>query len=267
MTGITLLYHPRDGNQEIEKIRHLLAQHFNAQDIIEVPAGSQAADNPALCLQGCQVLLVVFGRSWALAENSHQQKYLLDPGDPMRLLLEKAIQDLLPVIPILIEPGDLPLPENLPATLNGLYDYQEIKLRSEPYFKLDFKRLVQKIETILVTSAEYGELAQSEELPGEAHTREKTFTQRGKRGQPEDVDFLMENLALLEDFAATRLVDYALSLVRTRAGVERIHHYLFHGELIQRNYAALFFKRKSMVHILEKAVAAGAVDREQAFSR
>jgi hypothetical protein len=93
------------------------------------------------------------------------------------------------------------------------------------------------------------------------------FIARGTSGGPADVDLLMNALASLEDLATTRLVDYALSLVDTRAGRQRLNHYLFNGTQVQRNYAALYFKRRGIIDPLDEAVAQGKIDREQAFSR
>lgn len=55
--------------------------------------------------------------------------------------------------------------------------------------------------------------------------------------------------------------------VTTPAGVARIDHYLFEGTQRQRNYAALYFKRRGDLPRLARAVAAGAVDETQAKSR
>lgn len=97
--------------------------------------------------------------------------------------------------------------------------------------------------------------------------RYHSLTLRGRAGQSEDVDHLMALLADAEDLATTRLVDFALSLVKSEAGQARLAHYLFEGELIQRNYAALYFKRLGRRDILEQAVQAGRVSAEQAFNQ
>jgi hypothetical protein len=93
------------------------------------------------------------------------------------------------------------------------------------------------------------------------------FIARGTSGGPADVDLLMNALASLDDLATTRLVDYALSLVETRAGRQRLNHYLLNGTQVQRNYAALYFKRRGIVDPLDEAVAQGKIDSEQAYAR
>lgn len=93
------------------------------------------------------------------------------------------------------------------------------------------------------------------------------FVALGNSGKIEDVDRLMDALALKDDLATTKLVDYALGLVDTREGRARLRHYLFNGSQQQRNYAALYFKRRGLVDLLNEAVALGMIDQAQAYSK
>jgi len=86
-------------------------------------------------------------------------------------------------------------------------------------------------------------------------------------GRTCDVDALMQRLDDRASFTECKLIDHALGLVEARAGRQRIHHYLYAGNPIQRNYAALFFKRRGATDILTEAVAAGAIDAVQAYAR
>ena len=97
--------------------------------------------------------------------------------------------------------------------------------------------------------------------------RYQLFTALGRSGAAADVDTLMSHLHERVDFTTTRLVDFALGLVNTPEGYNRIRHYLFHGALIQRNYAALYFKRRDEMLLLNEAVAQGKIDEIQAYLR
>jgi hypothetical protein len=97
--------------------------------------------------------------------------------------------------------------------------------------------------------------------------RYHTFAALGKSGAAADVDALMHALHTHDDFATSRLVDFALGLVDTREGDGRLRHYLFHGAPIQRNYAALYFKRRGRTALLDEAVAQGKIDATQAYAR
>jgi len=99
-------------------------------------------------------------------------------------------------------------------------------------------------------------------------TRFNHYQSLGRRGTPADVDAIMLLLSADGSFSDTRLADYALSLVNTPEGRRRIEHYLFHGEqLIQRNYAALYFKRRGDMGRVRRAVDLGLVDAVQGFSQ
>lgn len=97
--------------------------------------------------------------------------------------------------------------------------------------------------------------------------RWEEFRRAGLAGSAADVDLLMAALAQTDELATSRLVDYALGLVETPKGRARIRHYLHEGSQQQRNYAALYFKRRNVTYYLEEAVAAGKIDAAQAFSR
>lgn len=97
--------------------------------------------------------------------------------------------------------------------------------------------------------------------------RYDTFVALGKSGTARDVDVLMQALVVGDDIVSSRLVDFALGLVEMREGRERLRHYLFEGTQRQRNYAALYFKRRNVTYYLEEAHAAGKIDWHQAFSR
>lgn len=89
----------------------------------------------------------------------------------------------------------------------------------------------------------------------------------GRSGRAEDIDRLMEWLEPEMTFTTSRLVDYALGLVTTPEGEAHIQHYLFEGTAVQRNYAALYFKRRGEMKVLDLAVRRGCIDELQAFSK
>ncbi len=102
-------------------------------------------------------------------------------------------------------------------------------------------------------------------MTAQPQDRYDIFLAQGSAGTAAGVDFLMAALAAQDDFATTRLVDFALSQVDTRAGRQRLQHYLFHGSQQQRNYAALYFKRRGYTDLLDEAVAQGSIDALQAY--
>ncbi len=88
-----------------------------------------------------------------------------------------------------------------------------------------------------------------------------------RSGRVSDIDFLMENLDTSQSFLQCKVIDYALGCVVSEEGRGRIRHFLFNGSRIQRNYAALYFKRLGMGPVIEEAVREGCIDEIQAYSR
>lgn len=93
------------------------------------------------------------------------------------------------------------------------------------------------------------------------------FVELANIGEIKQVDLIMKNLTIESDLATTRFIDFALSLVNKKKGIERIKHYLFNGSLIQRNYACLFFNRLGEWKFVKEAYEKGLIDEIQAFSR
>lgn len=90
---------------------------------------------------------------------------------------------------------------------------------------------------------------------------------KAQNGSSADVDYIMEKLTAESSFAMTRYVDFALSLVDNKEGIERIKFYLFNGTLIQRNYASLFFNRLGDCETVQEAFDKGFIDKIQAWTR
>lgn len=87
-----------------------------------------------------------------------------------------------------------------------------------------------------------------------------------ERGGAGDVDLIMAHVREEEGVLQLKIVDYALGLIQTREGRIRMHHYLFNGTAIQRNFAAIYFKRLGITDVLREAFERGSIDAVQAFS-
>lgn len=91
------------------------------------------------------------------------------------------------------------------------------------------------------------------------------MVQLAAAGTPQAVDTLMHHLEAQPTFTVSRQVDYALGQVQHAAGQQRLAHFLFHGTPRQRNFAALYFKRRGQQSLLDEAVARGCIDGIQAY--
>lgn len=82
-----------------------------------------------------------------------------------------------------------------------------------------------------------------------------------------NVDMIIVYLNEGRTLADCKKIDYALSMIDCRNMRFRLKHYLFNGTEIQRNYAALYFKRRGSTEILKKAYREGCIDEKQAFAK
>ncbi len=89
--------------------------------------------------------------------------------------------------------------------------------------------------------------------------RYDVFKEMGRQGTPEHVDIMMRSLEEDPHSSPHKLIDYTLGLVDNRQGKDRIEYYLFNGTTVQRNYAALYFKRRNDRLILAEAVKKGCI--------
>lgn len=95
----------------------------------------------------------------------------------------------------------------------------------------------------------------------------KDFIEKAEMGTAKDIDYIMSHLNNESSLAVTKYVDYALGLVTSPEGFERIKHYLFNGTLIQRNYASLYFNRLGEWKYIKEAYEKGLIDKIQAYAR
>lgn len=85
-------------------------------------------------------------------------------------------------------------------------------------------------------------------------------------GKSSDVDYFMSYLDTKTPIATIKLIDFALSQIRSQEGVKQIEYYLFNGTKIQRSYAALYLKRHGFDDVLLEALIQKCIDEKQAFS-
>ncbi|MDD5016726.1 MAG: hypothetical protein PHO15_01340 [Eubacteriales bacterium] len=94
-----------------------------------------------------------------------------------------------------------------------------------------------------------------------------TYIALAKSGTKIEIDTIMSDLNADMTIAVSKIIDYALSFVKSKEGLEHIKYYLFNGTQIQRNYCTLFFNRRGDWPLVKAAYEKGLIDEIQAFSR
>ena len=93
------------------------------------------------------------------------------------------------------------------------------------------------------------------------------IAKRVNSGTESDIDFFMSQLTIDAQVGVIKLIDFAISQVKSTEGINRLKYYLYNGSKIQRNYAALYFKRHKYDDILLNAAIDNCIDENIIFSR
>jgi hypothetical protein len=121
------------------------ANVFMDVDAIDLGSDFRTAIDGAI--SSADVVIVLIGRSWLTATDADGQRRLDDPDDVLRLELEAALAHDRVVIPVCVQGAEIPLAEDLPATLVPLATRQGIELRDGAW-RDDVERLLRRLERV-----------------------------------------------------------------------------------------------------------------------
>src|SRR5215213_1678484 len=74
-------------------------------------------------------LLVLIGRDWANVKDGQGRRRLENPSDGVRLEITDGLKDGAAIIPVLLENAQMPDETELPPELQGLVEFNALKLR------------------------------------------------------------------------------------------------------------------------------------------
>ena len=148
---VFISYRRADSIHIADRIYEHLKSHFGKENIFK------DVDNISLGLDfrqiideavgSCRVLIAIIGKDWLDIKNE-QGRRLDNPTDFVRIEIESALRRGIPVIPVLVDDAQMPLERDLPTTLQGLTDHNGIKIRPDPDFQNDMKRLTNGIKSL-----------------------------------------------------------------------------------------------------------------------
>jgi hypothetical protein len=162
-------------------------------DVDAVPLGVDFRHHIREAVRRCQVFLAVIDKTWnALEEN--KQRRLENPGDFVRLELETALENDIPIIPILIGQTPMPKAGELPPSLELLAYRNAARLDLGVDFQVHMERLTRHLTILRETPPKTapGEESLSESAIDEAQdvTAKPPLPLSGTAG---DVDFALGN--------------------------------------------------------------------------
>jgi hypothetical protein len=155
--GIFISYRRADTQAATGRIREKLVEHFGAEtvfmDVDSIPPGEDFSRYYKDWLGNrAAVVLIMIGEAWTSLKSDPQSDSLprlFHENDHVRIEAETAlgIADLR-VIPVLVGNAKSPKPQDLPESLHPLTRLNVSRVRYDPDFTNDIKRLITSIESL-----------------------------------------------------------------------------------------------------------------------
>jgi hypothetical protein len=134
------------------RIYDRLAAHFGGDavfmDVDAIPFGVDFRQHLSNAVSGCDALLAIIGEDW-LSISREGERRLDDPKDFVRIEIEAAFQQSIPVIPVLIEPARMPQEEELPEPLRDLAYRNAATVDPGRDFHSHVDRLIRGVDDLL----------------------------------------------------------------------------------------------------------------------
>ena len=111
------------------------------RDINSIPLGVRVTEYILAEVNKCDVFLAVIGKNW-------QTERLREENDFVRLEIESALLQDIPIIPVFVGGASPPKPDELPRSLQPLLDYHGIAIDSGRDFSAHVGQLIESIKTL-----------------------------------------------------------------------------------------------------------------------
>lgn len=136
MPRVFISYRRDDSSGHAGRLIDHLAQRLGSEnvfrDIDSIPLGRDFVPVLRKALDGCDVMLVVIGRSW-LATKPDGTRRIDDADDWVRLETSEGLRRSIPVIPVLVQGAERPDAGQLPSDLRPLANRQAIALLDDQW--------------------------------------------------------------------------------------------------------------------------------------
>lgn len=152
MAHILISYRRQDSDVFAGRIRDKIADRFGDEsvfmDIDNIPFGRDFRTHVKGALGTSDVVIVVIGNKWLGATKSGVAR-ILDETDPVRIEVETALQNKIPVIPVLAGDAKMPKPTQLPDSLKDFAFINAATVDTGRDFHPHMERVMRSIEAIV----------------------------------------------------------------------------------------------------------------------
>jgi F-type H+-transporting ATPase subunit delta len=116
-------------------------------DIDSIPIGVDFREHISETLRGSDLLLAIIGHRWVGGGRGHTR--ISDETDPVRVELEVAFRNGVPIVPVLVDQAKMPKSTELPETLKSLRFLNAADVSSGRDFHGQIDRLLRAIDGVL----------------------------------------------------------------------------------------------------------------------
>jgi hypothetical protein len=149
--AVFISYRRADSAESAGRIYDRLVERFGEarvfKDVDSIQPGVDFADYIVESIGQSAVELVIIDPRWlTVSSGAFRGRRLDDPGDFVRIEIETALRQGVPVIPVLVAGAPLPPAQRLPDSLRRLFERNAIQVRSDPDFRRDMDRVIAAVE-------------------------------------------------------------------------------------------------------------------------
>jgi TIR domain len=152
MAKLIISYRRADSAAMTGRIRDRLVGQYTASlvfmDVEDIPFGIDFRDHIRAELLRSDLLLVIVGKEWLGTHADGTPARILSETDPVRIEVETALQNAIPVIPVLVNGGQMPEPSDLPESLRNFAFLNAATVDAGRDFHVHMDRLIVGIDAV-----------------------------------------------------------------------------------------------------------------------
>jgi hypothetical protein len=151
--GVLFVCYRRDDTQHAAgRLHDRLTEAYGSDrvfmDIDSVPLGVDFVEHVSHQIARCAAVVVMIGRKWLRLKGKDRRRRLDSEDDLVRAEIAAALQQKIPVIPLLVENAKMPSATDLPDNIRLLARRNGIEL-SATRWKTDVERLIKELDRVM----------------------------------------------------------------------------------------------------------------------
>lgn len=152
MPKLLISYRRSDSDAMAGRIRDNLAAYYGNEsvfiDVDNIPFGTDFREHIRKAFGDHDLMIAVVGQKWLGAKRGGRAR-ILEETDPVRVEIEMALKQNMPIVPVLVNNARMPKPEELPEALKDFSFRNAAEVESGRDFRQHMDRLIRSIDGIL----------------------------------------------------------------------------------------------------------------------